>query len=70
MRTPIIVAIRGSIMPEPFAMPPTLNVPAGESTATACCFGNGSVVMIARIAAAPPSMLSAFEAAVTPLRIF
>src|SRR6476646_9987381 len=65
-----IVAIRGSIIPEPLAMPPTVIGPPGESTTTAYDFGNGSVVMIARVAASWPSMLSAADAAVTPARIF
>ena len=50
VRKPNIVAISGSIMPDPFAMPPTWNVPAGVSTLTAYSFGHGSVVMIARAA--------------------
>ena len=29
----------GSIMPEPLAVPPTVNVPAAVSTVTACSFG-------------------------------
>ncbi len=43
--------MRGSIMPEPLAMPPTLNVPDSVRISTAYSFGNGSVVMIARAAA-------------------
>ena len=57
--TASIVAIKGSIIPEPFAMPPTLKRPIGVSTTTASAFGNGSVVMIARAASAPPSRVSA-----------
>ena len=34
VRNPSIVAMRGSIMPEPLAMPPTENVPAGGLHAT------------------------------------
>ena len=62
--------MRGSIMPEPFAMPPTENVPAGVSTRTANDFGNGSVVMIARVAASDPATSSARPADCTPFRIF
>ena len=51
--------MRGSIMPEPLAMPPTRNVPMSVRTSTAYSFGNGSVVMMPRAAAAPPSALSA-----------
>ena len=51
--------MRGSIMPEPLAMPPTRNDPNSVATSTAYSFGNGSVVMIARAAAAPPSVASA-----------
>ena len=47
VRKPSIVAIIGSIMPEPFVMPPTWNVPAAVSTLTAVSLGNGSVVMMA-----------------------
>ena len=62
--------MRGSIMPEPFAMPPTRNDPtARSSTSTAYSFGNGSVVMIARAAAAPPSAASAVTACGMPARI-
>ena len=50
VRNPSMVAIIGSIIPEPFAMPPTWNTPALVSTLTAVSFGNGSVVMIARSA--------------------
>jgi hypothetical protein len=47
VRNPSIVAIMGSIMPDPFVMPPTWNSPTAVSTFTAASFGNGSVVMIA-----------------------
>ena len=49
-----MVAMRGSIMPEPFAMPPTRNEPMSVVTSTAASLGNGSVVMMARAASAPP----------------
>ncbi len=61
--------MRGSIMPEPLAMPPTVIGPAGVSTTTAQDFGNGSVVMIARVAAASPDALRLAPAALTPARI-
>ena len=52
VRNPSIVAIRGSIIPEPLAMPPTGERPSRQSaSATASDFGKGSVVMIARVAA-------------------
>ena len=54
-----MVAIKGSIIPEPLAMPPTLKRPIGVSTRTASSLGNGSVVMIARAASGPPSRVSA-----------
>ena len=50
VRNPSIVAMSGSIMPEPFVMPPTRNTPAAVTTFTAASFGNGSVVMIASMA--------------------
>ena len=55
VRTEIIVAMYGMIMPEPFAMPPTVNTrPASSPHAmvklTAHSFGCVSVVMIARAA--------------------
>ncbi len=40
-------------MPEPLAMPPTRNVRPPADASTADSLGNGSVVMIARAAAAP-----------------
>ena len=62
--------MRGSIMPEPLAMPPTRNAAATRCvTSTAYSFGNGSVVMIARAAAAPPSAASAATACGIPARI-
>src|SRR5688572_26520747 len=48
VRKPSIVAMFGSIIPEPFAVPPTTNEPRAVSTRTECSFGNGSVVMMAR----------------------
>ena len=48
-----IVAMFGSIMPEPFAIAPTENEPRGVVTRTECSLGNGSVVMIARAASLP-----------------
>src|SRR5437660_705183 len=44
--------MRGSIMPDPLAMPPTVRAPPGVFTCTAHAFGNGSVVMMACAAAA------------------
>ena len=67
---PSIVAIIGSIMPEPLAIPPTkMSCPAIVARADAS-FGNGSVVMIARAAAAPWSAASARSATGKPERIF
>ena len=48
-----IVASIGSIIPEPFAMPPMSAAPPPIVTCAAASFGNGSVVMIARAAAGP-----------------
>ncbi len=56
----------GSIMPEPLAVPPTVNVPRAVCTVTACSFGNGSVVMIARAASLPWPRASAGTAARMP----
>ena len=67
---PSIVAMIGSIMPEPFAMPPTRNVPAGLVISAETSFGNGSVVMIARAASGPPSRDSARDAPAIPRPIF
>jgi hypothetical protein len=64
--TASIVAISGSIMPDPFAMPPTRKLPAPVRTSTAASFGKGSVVMIARAADGPPSRASADPAAAMP----
>ena len=50
---PSIVAIIGSIMPEPLAMPPMPIVRPPIVIRPAASFGKGSVVMMAR-AAAPP----------------
>jgi hypothetical protein len=63
---PSIVAMLGSIIPEPFAVPPTRNVPRGVITSTAHSFGNGSVVMIARAISAPVSRASAAAAVRMP----
>ena len=71
VRYPSIVAMRGSIMPEPLAMPPTMIVPSALSAATASAFGNGSVVMMARDCAAPAAPRSRQASAVAmPARIF
>ena len=43
----------GSIMPEPLAVPPTMNEPRPVCTETAHSFGNGSVVMMARAVSLP-----------------
>ena len=53
VRNPSMVAMFGSIMPDPLAMPPTVKDPRGVRTVTACSFGNRSVVMIARAASLP-----------------
>ena len=50
---PSIVAIIGSIMPEPLAMPPILTVRPPMCTSVAASLGNGSVVMMARATADP-----------------
>ena len=50
---PSIVAIIGSIIPEPFAMPPIVTSRPPIAIRAAASFGNGSVVMIARAASAP-----------------
>jgi hypothetical protein len=50
---PSIVAIIGSIMPEPLAMPPMPIVRPPIVSCAEASLGNGSVVMIARAAAAP-----------------
>ncbi len=50
-------------------MPPTRKLPNSVDTSTAYSFGNGSVVMIARAAAAPPLASSAFTAIGMPPRI-
>ena len=71
VRNPSIVAMRGSIMPEPLAIPPTVNdPPPGTSTSAAADFGNGSVVMIARVAFSAPVTSRTRTAAWTPERIF
>ena len=51
VRKPSIVAMFGSIMPEPLAIPPIWKTPPGVDTRTAVSFGDGSVVMIASAAA-------------------
>src|SRR5687768_8237121 len=61
-----MVAILGSIMPEPLAIPPTVTDPRGVSITAAHDFGNGSVVMMARVAFVPPSRDRAAAAAATP----
>ena len=58
-------------MPEPLAIPPTVNVAPGYPTSspenvTAASFGRVSVVMMARAAFAPPSRDSARYATGTP----
>ena len=68
----IMVAMFGMIMPEPFDMPPTVNVtPSKPSSSpeklTAYSFGCVSVVMIARAAEAPPSRLASASAWGTPV---
>ena len=45
--TEIIVAMSGSIIPDPFAMPTTLAVPLPAATVAQAVFGCVSVVMIA-----------------------
>ena len=48
-----IVAMFGSIMPDPFAIPPMAISRPPRETRAAASFGKGSVVMMAR-AASPP----------------
>ena len=50
---PSMVAIIGSIIPEPLAIPPMTASRPSIATRAAASFGNGSVVMIARAAAGP-----------------
>ncbi len=66
VRKPSMVAMFGSIIPEPLAVPPTVNVPRGVFTVTACSLGNGSVVMIARAITPPCPRSSAAAAARMP----
>ena len=63
---PSIVAMFGSIMPEPLAMPPTRKLPVALVISTDASLGNGSVVMIARAASAPPLVASAAAACRMP----
>ena len=56
VRNASIVAINGSIIPEPLAIPPTRKLPVLVVTSTDTSFGNGSVVMIASAAALPPEV--------------
>lgn len=64
-----IVAIRGSIMPDPLAMPPMAIRRPSASKATAACLGTVSVVMMAVAASAPPSGERAAAARRAPLAI-
>src|SRR5689334_3741401 len=63
---PSIVAMFGSIIPDPFAIAPTTNDPRDVVTRTECSFGNGSVVMIARAASPPLPRASAEHACWIP----
>ena len=69
---PSIVASIGSIIPEPFAIPPILTSRPPIAICAADSFGNGSVVMMARAASAPwaASAPSAPKAAGSPRRSF
>jgi len=67
-RNPSIVAMFGSIIPEPLAMPPTENEPRAVVTRTACSLGNGSVVMMARAATLPLPCASDEHASSIPAR--
>src|SRR5262245_20058184 len=51
-------------------MPPTVRGPSDVSATTADDFGNGSVVMIARLAASAPDRSSDRQADAMPLRTF
>jgi hypothetical protein len=48
-----MVAMFGSIIPLPLAVPPMTKAPAAVSTRTASSFGNGSVVISARATSLP-----------------
>src|SRR3954467_6218870 len=61
-----MVAMFGSIMPDPFAIPPTRNVPRALVISTDAALGNGSVVMIARAASLPPQGARAAAAEAIP----
>src|SRR5688572_21803842 len=56
----------GSIIPEPFAVPPTMKRPLPVSTVIACSFGNGSVVMSACAMSLPLPRASAAAAVRMP----
>ena len=60
---PSIVAMFGSIMPEPLHMPPTVTVRPPMVVCTAACFGFVSVVITAFSAARPAASLRASCAA-------
>ena len=60
------VAMSGWIIPAPLAIPPTVTMPAGVSKRTAQCFGRVSVVMMARAASGPPSVVRCAAAAWRP----
>ena len=66
---PSIVASMGSIIPDPFAMPPIVTSRPSMTTCAAASLGNGSVVMIARAAIAPWSAPRAPKATGNPPRI-
>ena len=66
---PSIVAIIGSIIPEPLAIPPIRTVRPPIWISAAASLGNGSVVMMARAAADPWSLASPRNAAGSAARI-
>ena len=70
VRNPSMVAMFGSIMPAPLAIPPTWKTPSGVVARTAASFAHRSVVMMASAAAPCPSRLSAPTACVMPWRSF
>ena len=57
VRKQSMVPMLGWIIPEPLAMPPSRTVLPPSSSSTATSFSTVSVVIIARAAAAEPSLL-------------
>jgi len=67
--TPSIVAIIGSIIPDPLHMPPTVTARPSISRRSAICLSTVSVVRIACAASSPPAGLSAAAALRAPSRM-